>query len=203
MSVINFAVRHLGVKHIIVCGHYNCGGVKAALTPADLGILNPWLRNIRDVYRLNEAELDAIPDEQARNDRLVELNVLESCRQVIKLAAIQQSFEKNKYPIVHGWVFDFKSGLLKDLKLDFPQELATIQKIYHLPISPVPSPAPAKAVPVVVSPPEEDAAPAAADLAASPPPEPADEPAPAAPAEPAPAESAPPADPPTSVPPPA
>src|SRR6478609_11898623 len=84
MSVVNYAVRHLGVKHIIVCGHYNCGGVKAALTPTDLGLLNPWLRNIRDVYRLHEAELDAIADEGERYDRLVELNVIEQCRNVIK-----------------------------------------------------------------------------------------------------------------------
>jgi carbonic anhydrase len=132
MSVINYAVRHLGVKHIIVCGHYGCGGVKAAMTPKDLGLLNPWLRNIRDVYRLHEAELDAIPDENKRYDRLVELNVLEQARNVIKTAAIQQSFAKNQYPIVHGWVFNFHDGLLKDLEIDFEAMLEKIQKIYNL-----------------------------------------------------------------------
>ncbi|CEJ80041.1 Putative Carbonic anhydrase [[Torrubiella] hemipterigena] len=132
MSVINYAVRHLGVKHIIVCGHYGCGGVKAAMTPKDLGLLNPWLRNIRDVYRLHEAELDAIADQDARYNRLVELSVVEQCRNVIKTAAIQQSFKKNQYPIVHGWVFDFKDGLVKDLKVDFKAMLEGIQKIYNL-----------------------------------------------------------------------
>ncbi|MFN4255552.1 MAG: carbonic anhydrase, partial [Saprospiraceae bacterium] len=90
MAVINYAVRHLGVKHVVVCGHYNCGGVKAAMQPLDLGILNPWLRNIRDVYRLHREELNAIADEHARYNRLVELNVQELCIHVIKLAAVQQ-----------------------------------------------------------------------------------------------------------------
>ncbi|PHH82169.1 hypothetical protein CDD82_6791 [Ophiocordyceps australis] len=132
MSVINYAVRHLGVKHIIVCGHYGCGGVKAAMTPKDLGLLNPWLRNIRDVYRLHEAELDAIADTEARYNRLVELNVVEQCGNVIKTAALQQSYANNHYPIVHGWVFDFHNGLIKDLKIDFASMLENVQKIYNL-----------------------------------------------------------------------
>ncbi|KAJ4144526.1 hypothetical protein LMH87_003407 [Akanthomyces muscarius] len=132
MSVINYAVRHLGVKHIVVCGHYGCGGVKAAMTPKDLGLLNPWLRNIRDVYRLHEDELDAITDEEKRYNRLVELNVVEQCRNVIKTAAVQQSYKKNHYPIVHGWVFGFNDGLLTDLKIDFENMLAKVQKIYNL-----------------------------------------------------------------------
>ncbi|KAG5950787.1 hypothetical protein E4U58_001413 [Claviceps cyperi] len=132
MSVINYAVRHLGVKHIIVCGHYGCGGVKAAMTPQDLGLLNPWLRNIRDVYRLHEEELDAVPSEQARYDRLVELNVEEQCRNIIKTAAVQQSYARNRYPIVHGWVFGFHDGLLKDLKIDFEAMLLKVQKLYNL-----------------------------------------------------------------------
>jgi carbonic anhydrase len=132
MSVINYAVRHLNVKHIIVCGHYGCGGVKAAMTPKDLGLLNPWLRNIRDVYRLHKDELDAIPDQEKRYNRLVELNVIEQCRNVIKTAAIQQSFAQNKFPIVHGWVFNFHDGLLTDLKIDFKAELEEVQKIYNL-----------------------------------------------------------------------
>jgi Carbonic anhydrase len=132
MSVINYAVRHLHVKHIIVCGHYNCGGVKAALTPADLGLLNPWLRNIRDVYRLHEKELDQIADESSRYNRLIELNVVESCRNVIKTAAVQQSFQQHGYPIVHGLVFDLRDGLLKDLQVDFEKELEDVKKIYCL-----------------------------------------------------------------------
>ncbi|RYO76140.1 hypothetical protein DL766_002758 [Monosporascus sp. MC13-8B] len=132
MSVINYAVRHLQVKHIVVCGHYGCGGVKAAMTPKDLGLLNPWLRNIRDVYRLHEAELDSIESQEARYDRLVELSVVEQCRNVIKTAAVQQSYEKNRFPIVHGWVFNFKDGLLEDLKIDHEHMLHSIQKIYNL-----------------------------------------------------------------------
>ena len=97
MSVINFAVRHLKVKHVIVCGHYNCGGVKAAMQPIDLGILNPWLRNIRDVYRLHKQELTEIGDEKKRYDRLVELNVLEQCINVIKTAAVQQRLWKKDF----------------------------------------------------------------------------------------------------------
>lgn len=132
MSVINYAVEHLHVKHIVVCGHYGCGGVKAAMTPKDLGILNPWLRNIRDVYRLHESELDSIADDEARYNRLVELNVIEQCRNVMKTAAVQKSFSKNNFPVVHGWVFGFKDGLLKDLKFDFAATLKNIQKIYNL-----------------------------------------------------------------------
>ncbi|KAL1840448.1 hypothetical protein VTJ49DRAFT_445 [Mycothermus thermophilus] len=132
MSVITYAVEHLQVKHIVVCGHYGCGGVKAAMTAKNLGLLNPWLRNIRDVYRLHEKELDAIEDDTARCNRLVELNVLEQCRNVVKTACVQMSFAKNKFPVVHGWVFDFKDGLLKDLKVDFEGILREIQKIYNL-----------------------------------------------------------------------
>ncbi|KAH8591060.1 carbonic anhydrase family protein [Bisporella sp. PMI_857] len=136
MSVINYAVRHLHVKHIVVCGHYGCGGVKAAMTPADMGLLNPWLRNIRDVYRLHEEELDKIEGEEDRYKRLVELNVVEQCRNVIKTAAVQQSYESKGYPIVHGWVFDLNDGLLKDLKVDFESMLKSIKKLYNLSAGP-------------------------------------------------------------------
>jgi carbonic anhydrase len=132
MSVINYAVENLHVKHIIVCGHYNCGGVKAAMTPKDMGILNPWLRNIRDVYRLHEKELDTIGDEHEKYNRLVELNVVEQCRNVIKTAAVQKSYAANGYPIVHGWVFDLETGLFKDLNINFEKVLEQIQKIYNL-----------------------------------------------------------------------
>jgi len=136
MSVINYAVRHLHVNHIVVCGHYGCCGVKAAMQPSYMGLLNPWLRNIRDVYRLHEAELDAVKGEEERYNRLVELNVVEQCRNVIKTAAVQQSFEKEGYPIVHGWVFDIKDGLLQDLKVDFEEMLRGIKKIYNLSTQP-------------------------------------------------------------------
>lgn len=132
MSCINYAVQHLKVKHVIVCGHYGCGGVKAAMVAKDMGILNPWLRNIRDVYRLHKDELNAIEDEHKRYDRLVELNVEEQCFNVIKTVAVQRSYIQNKYPVVHGWVFDLKTGLLKDLKIDFESMLKRIQEIYDL-----------------------------------------------------------------------
>jgi carbonic anhydrase len=132
MSVINYGVRRLDVKHIIVCGHYGCGGVQAAMQPMDLGILNPWLRNIRDVYRLHKAELDSLKDEAQRYDRLVELNVTEQCINIIKTAAVQQSFLKRGFPTVHAWVFDMRTGLIKDLQLDFQETLHNIQEVYDL-----------------------------------------------------------------------
>lgn len=131
MSVINYAVRHLKVNHIVVCGHYECGGVKASLQSADLGILNPWLRNIRDVYRLHKQELNAIEDDQRRFDRLVELNVQEQCINVIKTAAVQEAYA-NRGISVHGWVFNVRNGQLIDLKIDFPKVLEDIMKIYRL-----------------------------------------------------------------------
>jgi len=102
------------------------------MTPTDLGILNPWLRNIRDVYRLHEDELDAIADEHAKYNRLVELNVYEQCLNVIKTAAVQEEYIESGYPRVHGWVFDLKTGLLKDLQFDFEASLKKIQKLYDL-----------------------------------------------------------------------
>ncbi len=132
LTVINFAVKHLNVKHIIVCGHYNCGGVKAAMIPKDMGLLNPWLRNIRDVYRMHSQELDAITDEQKRYSRLVELNVIEQATNVIKTATVQKGYQKNGCPIVHGWVFDLHSGILIDLNINFKAILESIQKIYNL-----------------------------------------------------------------------
>ncbi len=132
MSTISFAVRHLRVKHVIVCGHYNCGGVKAAMQPRDLGILNPWLRNIRDVYRTHQTELDDITEMSARYDRLVELNVQEQCLGVIKTAAVQLAYIETGYPIVHGFVFDIHTGLLKNLNLNFLTLLHDIQRIYDL-----------------------------------------------------------------------
>jgi carbonic anhydrase len=131
MSVLNYAVRHLKVNHIIVCGHYACGGVKAAMQSADLGILNPWLRNIRDVYRLHKEELNAIIEEEKRYDRLIELNVQEQCVNLIKTAAVQQA-HKERGLMVHGWVFDIHTGKLIDLKIDFPKILSDIMEIYKL-----------------------------------------------------------------------
>jgi carbonic anhydrase len=131
MSVINYAVENLGVNHVIVCGHYGCGGVKAAMQAADLGILNPWLRNIRDVYRIHQEELDNIKDEDKKYDRLVELNVQEQCVNVIKTAVVQKAV-RNRDIKIHGWVFDIASGKIIDLKIDFKAILDDIMEIYKL-----------------------------------------------------------------------
>ncbi|RYE27109.1 MAG: carbonic anhydrase [Sphingobacteriaceae bacterium] len=131
MSVINYAVEHLKVNHIVVCGHYYCGGVQAAMKSADMGILNPWLRNIRDVYRTHKAELDSIENEDLRYKKLVELNVEEQCINVIKTAEVQKA-RRDRDLTVHGWVFDVHSGKLIDLKIDFIKLLENIMQIYHL-----------------------------------------------------------------------
>ena len=132
MSVINYAVENLKVKHIIVCGHYNCGGVKAAMQAKDLGILNPWLRNIRDVYRLHRKELDDIKDDHDRYNRLVELNVIEQCLNVVKTAEVQKSYINSGFPKVAGWVFDLANGELIDLEINFEERLEDIREIYNL-----------------------------------------------------------------------
>ncbi len=131
MSVIHYAVNQLKVNHIVVCGHYYCSGIKAAMQSADLGLLNPWLRNIRDVYRLHKEELDLISDEESRYKRLVELNIQEQCFNVLKTAEVQKAHKERKIT-VHGWVFDIHSGQLIDLKIDFDRILEKIMEIYRL-----------------------------------------------------------------------
>ncbi len=131
MSVINYAVSHLKVNHIVVCGHYYCNGVKAAMQSADMGILNPWLRNIRDVYRIHKAELDLITEEDAKYKRLVELNVQEQCVNIIKTSDVQKAYQDRDFT-VHGWVFDIHTGKLIDLKIDFDSILREIMEIYRI-----------------------------------------------------------------------
>ncbi len=131
MSVINYAVEHLKVQHIVVCGHYGCGGVRAAMQPSDLGILNPWLRNIRDVYRLHKRELLGIEAEEKRYDRLVELNVQEQCVNVLKAPEVQVAYKAGQLT-VHGWVLDIRSGRIIDLKIDFERVIDGIREIYRL-----------------------------------------------------------------------
>lgn len=131
-AVIQYAVEHLKVKHIIICGHYECGGVKAALHPSDMGQLNSWLQTLRDVRRLHKAELDNIKDEQKLFDRMVELNVREQCMNVIKIDHVQRSWYKTGFPQIHGWIFDVKTGRLKDSGLDLEKEFMEIREIYDL-----------------------------------------------------------------------
>ncbi len=131
MAVIDYAVGQLGVQDIVVCGHYQCGGVAAALQPKDVGVLNPWLRTIRDVYRLHSDELDAIEDEAARFRRFVELNVEEQCVNVLKSAVVQRAYREGRLG-VHAWVFEVSSGLLEDLRLDVDAEMERLTRIYRL-----------------------------------------------------------------------
>ncbi|MFN3666254.1 MAG: carbonic anhydrase [Sediminibacterium sp.] len=131
-SVVQYAVEHLKVKQIIVCGHYECGGIKAALNPSDMGQLNSWLQTLRDVYRFHRNELDSINDVQKRFNRLVELNVREQCINIIKIDHVQRAWYKTGYPKIHGWVFDVKTGKLIDLKLKMKEEFKEVRSIYDL-----------------------------------------------------------------------
>ena len=115
LSVLQYAVEVLKVKHVIVCGHYNCGGVKNAMGRLSFGLLNKWLRHIKDVYRNHQRELSCIDDPQARYDRLVELNVMEQVRNLGETALVQDSWRQNNLPTIHGWVYDLRNGRLKEI----------------------------------------------------------------------------------------
>ena len=115
LSVLQYAVEVLKVRHVIVCGHYNCGGVKNAMTNRDFGLINKWLRHIKDVYRLYKDQIESIGDPQARWDRLVEINVIEQTRNVAKMSIIQKAWRREQRPTLHGWVYDLRSGYLKIL----------------------------------------------------------------------------------------
>jgi carbonic anhydrase len=114
LSVLDYAVNHLQVEHVIVCGHYGCGGIKAAMTNHDYKyVLNMWLRNIKDVYRIYNDELEAISDEERRTDRLTELNVKEQLMHLAKTSIIQRAWKNERRPQLHGWVYGLKDGLIK------------------------------------------------------------------------------------------
>jgi len=114
LSVLDFAVSHLKVKHVIVCGHYGCGGIKAAITNHDFkAVLNMWLRNIKDVYRIHRNELDSIKDDVKKEDRLVELNVQEQVFNLAKTSIIQRAWKNENRPDLHGWVYGLDNGLIK------------------------------------------------------------------------------------------
>lgn len=113
LSVLDYAVNHLKVKHVIVCGHYGCGGIKAATTNKDFKyVLNMWLRGIKDVYRLHRKELDVISDEESKVNRLVELNVQEQVMNLAKTSIIQRAWKNENRPDLHGWVYGLKDGLI-------------------------------------------------------------------------------------------
>ncbi len=114
LSVLDYAVNHLKIKHVIICGHYGCGGIKAAVTKADYKpVLNMWLRNIKDVYRLHREELDSIKEEDNRTDRLTELNVKEQILNLAKTSIIQRAWKNEQRPDLHGWVYGLNDGLIK------------------------------------------------------------------------------------------
>ena len=117
LSVLQYGIEVLKVRHVIVCGHYGCGGVAAAMTPQPLGLIDNWLRHIRDVYMANRAELDAIAVPLARENRLCELNVAAQVANVCHTTIVQDAWRRGQSLTVHGWIYDLKDGLLRDLDL--------------------------------------------------------------------------------------
>ena len=119
LSVLDYAVNVLKVEHVIVCGHYGCGGVRAAMGQKQFGIIDNWIRHIKDVYRLNEKELDAIKDPVERENRFIEMNVIEQVYHLCKTSIIQNAWEKRQFPYVHGWCYSISEGIIKDLDVTF------------------------------------------------------------------------------------
>lgn len=117
LSVLDYAVNVLEVNHVIVCGHYGCGGIKAAMINKQIGLIDNWIRHIKDVYRMHQDELEKIEDINKRQDRLTELNVIEQVYDLGKTSIIQNSWQKRGGPYVHGWVYDVRNGLIQDLKV--------------------------------------------------------------------------------------
>ncbi len=129
LSVLQYAVGVLKVKDIIVCGHYGCGGVKAAMYNRSFGLLNKWLRNIKDIYRIHRDEIDAIENEDLRVDRLVELNVREQVLNLSKTSIVQKSWKNSQLPTIHGWVYDIGDGILHEvIRVDHTLEIDPIYK---------------------------------------------------------------------------
>ena len=115
LSVLEYAVTHLGVKHIIVCGHTGCGGVKASMSQNNFDLLNKWLRNLKDVYFHHRLEVDAIENEEDRVNKLVEINVIEQVNNLVKTSVVQKAWKYKQSPKIHGWVYDMKTGLLNSV----------------------------------------------------------------------------------------
>jgi carbonic anhydrase len=129
LSVLQYAVEVLQVQHVIVCGHYGCGGIKAALTHQNLGLINKWLRYIKDVYRLHERELRSYSDSDSLERRMVELNIIEGVRGLAKTSIVQQAWARRKMPVLHGWVYDLHDGILRDLGVTM-SDTSRIEDIY-------------------------------------------------------------------------
>lgn len=133
LSVVQYAVEVLKVRHIIVCGHLGCGGVKAALSRQHLGLINKWLRHIKDVYRFHATELDTIQDEAKRMDRLIELNVIEQVNHLAELSFVQRAWKTESRPMLHGWIYDIHTGHLKQVKTVDPGQLPHSIYVYEFP----------------------------------------------------------------------
>jgi carbonic anhydrase len=133
LSVLDYAVNILKVKHIIVCGHYGCGGVLAALSNSSLGIIDNWIRHIKDVYRFHQDELDAIEDTQTKANRFVEVNVIEQVFDLAKTSIVQSAWKVNQELHIHGWVYGLDSGLVKDLGVNFSCD-KDLDNVYKLKI---------------------------------------------------------------------
>lgn len=131
LSVLDYAVNVLKVKHVIVCGHYGCGGVKAALGNANIGLIDNWIRHIKDVYRFHYHELDAIEDEKAKFDRFVEFNVIEQVMDLAKTSIVQNAWKNGQNLWIHGWVYNIQDGLVKDLGVNYGsnQELPDVYRL--------------------------------------------------------------------------
>jgi carbonic anhydrase len=131
LSVLSYAVEVLKVKHIIVCGHYGCGGVLAAMGNQQIGLIDNWLRHIKDVYRYHHQELDAIADPIERGRRFVEVNVMEQVHDLGKTSIVQNAWKNNQPLHLHGWVYDVHDGLIKDLGVNF-KNTKDLHNVYHL-----------------------------------------------------------------------
>jgi carbonic anhydrase len=133
LSVLDYAVNVLKVKHIIVCGHYGCGGVKAAMGNSQIGLIDNWIRHIKDVYRFHYQELDKIENEKERFNCFVELNVSEQVLDLAKTSIIQSAWKKEQQIHIHGWVYDIRDGLINDLKVTL-KDNKTLNQVYQLSI---------------------------------------------------------------------
>jgi len=133
LSVLDYAVNVLKVKHIIVCGHYGCGGVKAAMGNQQIGLIDNWIRHIKDVYRFHHEELNAIKDEEQRFKRFIEVNVEEQVLDLAKTSIVQNAWKNNQPLEIHGWVYDIKDGLINDLKVSH-EDNSQLNDVYQLDI---------------------------------------------------------------------
>ncbi len=131
LSVLDYAVNALKVKHVIVCGHYGCGGVQAAMGNQSIGIIDNWIRHIKDVYRLNKKELDDIKDETKRFNRFVELNVINQVYDLAKTSIVQGAWNNGQELTIHGWVYGVDSGIIKDLGVNFKND-SELDEVYQL-----------------------------------------------------------------------